>query len=61
MAKKKMYVVDPVNNNSPFINSAWCGEGYATKKDAVEHVKMFKKMWPGEDFEINTEDAPEGW
>lgn len=28
-----------------FVQSPWCGEGYATKKDAMEHKKFFEKRF----------------
>lgn len=28
-----------------FVQSPWCGEGYDTRKDAMEHKKFFEKKF----------------
>ena len=38
-----------------FLNSAWCGEGYGTKKDANFHKKFFEEKF-GVKFVIETEE-----
>lgn len=43
------YTCTPANPESPegkkFIASAWCGEGYDTKRDAIFHKKFFEKTF----------------
>ena len=61
---KKMYCIDTDSpNNSEFLKSAWAGEGYATRKEANEHLKFWKAngMFKNEKLTIVTEDAPAGW
>jgi len=38
-----------------FHNSPWCGEGYDTRSDAMEHKKFFEKNF-GVKFEITKEE-----
>jgi hypothetical protein len=38
-----------------FLKSAWCGEGYGTKKDANSHKKFFEEKF-GVKFIIETEE-----
>lgn len=57
----KMYVIDTDSpNNSEFLKSMWAGEGYATRKDANEHLKFWKSrgMFQNEKLTIGTEEAP---
>lgn len=43
------YTCSPVDPESlegkKFIASAWCGEGYDTKRDAIFHKKFFEKTF----------------
>lgn len=61
MAKKIMYVIE---TNRPcdgeFVKSAWCGEGYARKSEAKQHLDFWKKhgMFLNEKLTIGTEEAP---
>ena len=56
MKKQFFYTVLPLDPNSKFIQSPWCGEGYDTMKDAREHVKFFKTIFPEDTFEIVKEE-----
>ena len=60
---KKMYVIETNKPNGGFVQSAWAGEGYATKREAQEHLKFWKErgMFTDEKLTIGVEDAPPGW
>ena len=61
---KKMYVIETNSPyNSEFLKSAWAGEGYATKRDALSHLKFWKErgMFKNETLTVGVEDAPAGW
>lgn len=56
MKKQFVYTVLPLNPNSKFIQSPWCGETYDTMKDARAHMKFFRTKFPEDAFEIVKEE-----
>ena len=65
MAKNKnlMWVIETDDPNGEFVNSAWAGEGYARKRDALAHLKFWKEndMFTNEHLTVGTEEAPRGF
>jgi len=61
---KKMYVIDTDHPyDSEFLKSAWAGEGYPRKSDALQHIKFWKEhnMFMNEKLTVSVEEAPAGW
>jgi len=60
MAKNIMYVIETNNPCGEFANSAWAGEGYATRAEAKAHLDFWKKngMFKNEKLTIGKEEAP---
>lgn len=60
MAKNIMYVIETSNPCGEFANSAWAGEGYATRAEAKAHLDFWKKngMFKNEKLTISKEEAP---
>ena len=64
MARKNiMYVIETSDPNGEFVHSAWAGEGYPRKRDAQEHLKVWKEhgVFTNEKLTIGTEEAPAGF
>lgn len=57
--QKHFYTCLPLDPNSEegkkFLNSAWAGEGYDSKKDANEHKRFFESKF-GCKFEVIKEN-----
>lgn len=60
MAKNIMYVIETSNPCGEFANSAWAGEGYATRAEAKAHLDFWKKngMFKNEKLMVGKEEAP---